>query len=77
MVRYLRSVAVLVEREEPLSQVTSAVVFTNLVVKLQNLATTLDLVNIKGHCPGSRDGKPRGMAVGGIGKLFVLSACPL
>ena len=54
------SIAVLVEREESLLRVTSRAVFTNLVVKLQNLATMLNLVNIKENCPGSRVGKPSG-----------------
>lgn len=34
-------------REESVLQVTSGAVFTNLVVKLQNLATMSNLVSIK------------------------------
>ena len=70
------SIAVLVEREESLLQVTSRAVFANLVVKLQNLAVMLNFVNIKENCPSSRVGKPSGCGRRWHSQV-VLSACPL
>lgn len=70
------SIAVLVEREESLLQVTSRAVFTNLVVKLQNLAVMLNFMNIKENCPSSCVGKPSGCGHRWHSQV-VLSACPL
>lgn len=67
------SIAVLVEREESLLQVTSRAVFTNLVVKLQNLAVMLNFMNIKEIVPALVLESPVGVAIGGIHKLCCLS----
>lgn len=70
-------VVVLVLREESITSDLQRVVFTNLGVKLQNLAPMLNMGNRKENCPGCRVGGPRAMAVGGIHNSFVPSACPL